>query len=148
MRNVFRASFPDPFSVCSSMFKIYSNSYGLGHTCPPDCTVRSVWRAPPFNSVEPLAAPLWQLGPPRAPMAARKLRDDPAERPLGLPKSPRDALQTLLRYASACIQTSRRVSFVGESAMHMKWPDSIGREAGIGKTRNWKDLSVFRACPW
>ena len=69
-------------------------------------------------------------------MAARKLRHDPAERPLGLPKSPKDALQTLLRYAS-----------VDGSAMHMKRPDGIGREAGIGGTRNGKELNVFRACP-
>ena len=29
--------------------------------------------------------------------------------------------------------------------MHMKRPDDIGREAGIGRTRNWEDLNVFRA---
>ena len=129
------------------MFKIYSNSYGLGHTCPPDCTVRSVWRAPPFDSVEPLAPPLWPLGPPRSPKAARRPRNGAAERPFGLPKTPRDALQTLLRYARAYIQTSRRVSVVGGSAMHMKWPDGIGREAGIGGIRDRKELNVFRACP-
>jgi len=30
----------------------------------------------------------------------------------------------------------------------MKWPDGIGREAEFGKTRNVKELSVVRACPW
>ena len=39
------------------------------------------------------------------------------------------------------------VSSVGGSAMHMKWPDGIGREAGIGRTQNWKELTIFRACP-
>ena len=39
------------------------------------------------------------------------------------------------------------IFFVGESAMHMKWPDDIGREAGNGRTRNRKELNVFRACP-
>ena len=29
---------------------------------------------------------------------------------------------------------SDRVTSVGGSAMHMKWPDGIGREAGIGRT--------------
>ena len=29
---------------------------------------------------------------------------------------------------------SDRVTSVGGSAMHMKWPDDIGREAGIGRT--------------
>ncbi len=80
-------------------------------------------------------------------MAARRLWDDPAERPLGLPKSPKDALQTLLRYARGYIETISGVSFVDGSAKHMKRPDDIGREAGIGRTRNRKELKVFRACP-
>ena len=44
-------------------------------------------------------------------------------------------------------RTSGRVTSVGGSAMHMKWPDPIGREAGIGRTQNGNELSVFRACP-
>ena len=39
------------------------------------------------------------------------------------------------------------VPSVGGSAMHMKWPDGIGRDAGLGPTRSWKELSNFRACP-
>ena len=39
------------------------------------------------------------------------------------------------------------ISTVGGSAMHMERPDDIGREAGIGGTRNGKELNVFRACP-
>ena len=45
------------------------------------------------------------------------------------------------------IQAFRRVSFVVGSAMHMKWPDDIGREAGNGRTRDRKELNIFRACP-
>ena len=41
-----------------------------------------------------------------------------------------------------------RVPSVGGSAMHMKMPDGIRREAGIGKTQNGEELSVYRACPW
>ena len=40
-----------------------------------------------------------------------------------------------------------RVPSVRGSAMHMKWPDGIGREAGIGRTQNREELTVFRACP-
>ena len=36
---------------------------------------------------------------------------------------------------------------VGGSAMHMKRPDGIGREAGIGRTRHRDGLQVFQACP-
>ena len=43
---------------------------------------------------------------------------------------------------------SGRICSVGGRAMHMKWPDGIGREAGSGKTRHVKELSLFRACPW
>ena len=35
-------------------------------------------------------------------------------------------------------RTSGRVTSVGGSAMHMKIPDDIGREAGIGRTQNRK----------
>ena len=38
-------------------------------------------------------------------------------------------------------RTSGRVTSVGGSAMHMKIPDHIGREAGIGRTQNRKELS-------
>lgn len=39
--------------------KICNDSYGLAHTCPPDHTVRSVWRAPALGSVE---RPAWPFG--------------------------------------------------------------------------------------
>ena len=38
-------------------------------------------------------------------------------------------------------RTSGRVTSVGGSAMHMKIPEDIGREAGIGRTQNRKELS-------
>ena len=38
-------------------------------------------------------------------------------------------------------RTSGLVTSVGGSAMHMKIPDDIGREAGIGRTQNRKELS-------
>ena len=97
-------------------------------------------RSIPLSLLDPLLA-TW------AAKAAQGLRNGSAERPFGLPTSPRDALQTLLRHARGYIETSRRVSFVDESAMHMKWPYDIGREAGIGRTRNGEELNVFRACP-
>ena len=36
--------------------------------------------------------------------------------------------------------TTGEVPSVGGSAMHMKWPDGIGREAGIGRTRSGDGL--------
>ena len=39
------------------------------------------------------------------------------------------------------------VSSVGGSAMHMERPDDVGREAGIGRTRERKEPTIFRACP-
>ena len=40
-----------------------------------------------------------------------------------------------------------RTSSVGGSAMHMKRPDDVGREAGSGTTQDWNGPNVFRACP-
>ena len=100
-------------------------------------------RSIPLSLLDRLFGHLGRQGRPRTPERFRR-----ATVWVGLPTSPRDALQTLLRHARGYIETSRRVSFVGESAMHMKWPDDIGREAGNGRTRNGKELSVFRACPW
>ena len=148
VRNVWRAPIPNPVSLLYPMIKIYNNSPASGHSCPPDHTVRNVWRAPPFHSVEPLGPLLWQLRPPRSPNATRRLQNGSAERPLGLPLPPRHALQTLLRHTGTYIETSSLVSSAGGGAMHMKCPDDIGREAGIGRTRNRNELSVFRACPW
>ena len=44
------------------------------------------------------------------------------------------------------ILTSHHASSVGGSAMHMKCPDDVGREAAIGRTQDWKELKLFRAC--
>ena len=107
-------------------------------------TFRARLRSIPLSLLDRLFGHLGRQGRPRLP---EDFRNGSAERPFGLPKSPKDALQTLLRYARAYIQTSRRVSVVGGSAMHMKWPDGIGREAGIGGTRDRKELNLFRACP-
>merc|ERR1711995_80087 len=83
----------------------------------------------------------------RTTKAAQGLRNGLVERPFGLPASPKDAIRTSFLHAPNDIQTSGRVSSVGGSAMHMKWPDGIGREAGIGRTLNREELTVFRACP-
>ena len=52
---------------------------------------------------------------------------------------------------SACLRQHPNLQFVistvGGSAMHMERPDDVGREAGIGRTRNRKGLTIFRACP-
>ena len=66
----------------------------------------------------------------------------------GPPMSPKDALQTLLGHACGFIWTSSPgISSVSGGVMHMKCPDDIGREAGIGRTEHRKELNVFRACP-
>ena len=82
------------------------------------------------------------------PKAAHGLRNGSIWRPFGPPTSPKDALQTLPGHACVFILTSSPGIFsVGGGAMHMKCPDDIGREAGIGRTRHGKELNVFRACP-
>ena len=87
---------------------------------------------------------LWASTPPRQP-------NDPRTNPSGhllgnqLPHQchPHPTLGHFLQHPNLRFA----VSSVGGSAMHMKWPDGIGREAGIGRTQNWKELTIFRACP-
>ena len=50
-------------------------------------------------------------------------------------------------HASRHVFASMLASSDGGSAMHMKCPDVIGREAGSGTTQDWKGPNVFRACP-
>ena len=93
------------------------------------------------------AVPLERLFGQLGAKTAQGLRNGSARRPFGPPMSPTNVLRTLLRHARSYIRTSRRATSVVGSAMHMKWPDGIGREAGIGRTQNWKELTIFRACP-
>ena len=44
-------------------------------------------------------------------------------------------------------RSTGEVASVGGSAMHVKRPDDVGREAGIGRTRSGDELKTFRACP-
>ena len=78
---------------------------------------------------------------------AQALRNGPAERPSGLQRTPKDALQNSLRHARGYLEASRQVSSVGGSAVRTKWPNDIRREAGIGRTKDGDGLNVFRACP-
>ena len=78
--------------------------------------------------------------------AAHGPRNGSIWRPFGPPTSPKDALQTLPGHV--CGLTARkRIYSVGGGAMHMKRPDDIGREAGIGRTQHGDGLNEFRACP-
>ena len=81
------------------------------------------------------------------PRTPKRHRNCSAERLFGVPPSPKDAIRTLLWHARGYIQTSSQISSVGGSAVHMKLPDGIGREAGIRRTRNREELTLFRACP-
>ena len=162
MRNVWRASFPGPFSLHYAMFKIYCDLYGFRDTCPPKYTVRNVWRASLLGS-------LGALGPPRGrPCRQERPRDSKRHRwapirrrqhhpeepfgtvghPFGVASIIRRSLSDLTSECWRLHPSFRwRTSSVGGSAMHMKRPDDVGREAGSGPTPNWKELTMFRACP-
>ncbi len=51
-----------------------SKKYVFWHACPPEHTVRNVWRASPFDSVRPLGPHPWALGPPRPPRDSKRFR--------------------------------------------------------------------------
>ena len=144
MRNVFRASFPDPFLHCYYMLKIYSNSYAFGNTCLPDHAGSNVWRTSPFDSVGPLGPPPWPLRSQGGPWTPERVHLETLWAANVAQGCPPDLTWACLRLH---LNLQSGIFFVGESAMHMKCPDDIGREAGIGRTRNRKELNVFRACP-
>ena len=144
MRNATRASFHGPISLHYVMFKIYCDLYGFRNTCPPKYTVRNVWRASPFGS-------LGTLGPPRG-RPCRQERPRDSKRHCWAPIRRRQHYpEELSDLTSECWRLHPsfrwRTSSVGGSAMHMKRPDDVGREAGSGPTPNWKELTMFRVCP-
>ena len=124
----------------------YAMIHMLSSTHVPQSTLRVTF------SARHRSIPLGLLDRPLGhfdPKAAHGLRNGSIWRPFGPPTTPRDALQTLPGHACGFILTSSPgIYSVGEGAVHMKCPDDIGREAGIGRTRNRNELSVFRACPW
>ena len=144
MRNVWRAPCPDPFSILFCMFKIYNDSYAFGHTCPSDHTVRNVWRASPFGSAGPLGQHLGRPGRQGRPRTPERVRPGTVWAANVAQRCPPDL-------TSACPRLHHHfrsgIFSVGGSAVHMKCPDDVGREAGIGTTLDWEELKVFRACP-
>ena len=117
------------------MCNICMKTTGFRGACPPNHCVRNVSRASSFPSA----------GHPRGSL-------DHSLGNLGTPWPPK-GFSIIIIHSSihASIPpfmfflTSHRASGVGGSAMHMKCPDDIGREAGIGRTQDWKELKVFRA---
>ena len=79
--------------------------------------------------------------------AGQEFRDAPAPSGFTPPRSPRSVPDNLTGPHHEHIQTSKLVSSVAGCAMHMKWLDGIGRVAGIGRTRNRKEPTIFRHCP-
>ena len=144
VRNVFRASLPDPFLRFYCMLTILCNSYALGDMCPPDHTGRNVWRTSPFDSVGPLGPPPWPLGLQGRPRTPERGRPGTLWAANIAQECPPDLTSACLRLH---LNLQLGIFSVGEGAMHMKCPDDIGREAGIGRTRHGKELNVFRACP-
>ena len=137
LRSVWRASVLDQFWLRGRMCKIYKKTNGFRGACAPNHCVRNVSRASSFPSA----------GHPRGSL-------DTSLGHLGSPWLPK-GFSIIIIHSSihASIHPfifflrSHRASGVGGSAMHMKCPDDIGREAGIGRTQDWKELKLFRACP-
>ena len=151
MRNVWRAPFRDAFVGLDSMFQICCDSYHFGDACLQNHSVRNVWRVSPFDSGALLGLHFCHVNRQGRPSSRQRCLFVTGlvpfggrlwwQRRLGCPRN-------LLRHARGYILTPGRLSSVAGSAMHMKLPDDIGREAGIGRTRNRKELNVFRACSW
>ena len=152
MRNVWRAPFRDTFSAIDAVFQICGDSYNFRDICPRGHSVRNVWRVSPVDSGALLGQQLGHLNRQGRPSARERCPVVAVSVPVGgrLGSQRRSGLppRNLLRHARGYSLTSGRLSSVAGSAMHMKLPDDIGREAGIGRTRNRKELNVFRACSW
>ena len=116
-------------------------------SCPPNYTVRNVWRAPCPDTFSVPVHLLVRLVGMRSAKAAQLCEDLPIWEPFGHPP-PHGCHPDP---TSACLRQHPNLQFVistvGGSAMHMERPDDVGREAGIGRTRNRKEPTIFRACP-
>ena len=126
VRSVWRASVLDQFSLSERMCKIYMKTNGFRGVCPPNHCLRNVSRASSFPSA----------GHPRGSL-------DHSLGHLGTPWPPQGLQHHHNSFIHPCIQPSIHPYF----AMRMKCPDDVGREAGIGRTQDWKELKLFRACP-
>ena len=62
VRNVFRAPIRDQKFIFLLMFKICYVFHIFLRSCPPEHTVRSIWRASPLPSIPPLGRPSGHLG--------------------------------------------------------------------------------------
>ena len=65
VRNVFRALIREQHLLFLLMFKICYVFPDILRPCPPEHTVRNVWRASPVLSVPPLGRPSGHLGRPK-----------------------------------------------------------------------------------
>ena len=130
------ASKMDQFSLGERMCQIYMKTNGFRGACPPNHCVRNVSRASSFPSAGhhrgSLDHSLGHLGTPWPPKGFSIII---------IPSSIHASIPPCF------FLTSHRASSVGGSTMHMKCPDDVGREAGIGRTQDWKELKLFRACP-
>jgi len=113
---------------------IYNDPYGFAQPCLPHHTVRFVWRASALGSVDRLGHPYCKQGHHGLPRVLDRLHMMDAS-----------AAEVALRCPPVPPRTSDRVSSAGGSAMLMKWPGGIGREAGFATTRHVKGLSIFGA---
>ena len=127
VRSVWRASVLDQFWLRGRMCKIYKKTNGFRGACAPNHCVRNVSRASSFPSAGhprgSLDHSLDYLGTPWPPKGFSIIIIHPSMHP---------SLHPCFFLTSHC------ASSVGGSTMHMKCPDDIGREAGIGRTQDCK----------
>ena len=137
MRNVWCAPWRGHCSLVKATFKICYDFPHSGRSCPSHHSGHNVWRAS-LSGSEAASLP-----PSFLPLSLSPL-------PSSLPPSSLPLLPAFLAFLSPvwpAPERTRKASSIGGSAMHVKKPDDVGREAGIGRTQSGDELTLFRACP-
>ena len=143
VRSVWRVPFRNQFARFVSMFNLCYVFHHFWRACPPDHSVRSVWRPSSVHVIPLLGLPVRRLGGQGGPQIMER------PRLLGIlaAKVATERLKPPTGPPHEHLQSSKLVSSVAGCAMHMEWPDGIGRGSWVRENPKQERANYIPALP-